>query len=571
MTGVIAAGIMIAATLAFVLYRNLRRAPASSADLEFTRVTGSGDVQRADISPDGKYMAYARETGGKRSLWLKQLATDSDVQIAGLGGDYCPGVAFSPDGSYVYFVRQDPLKHNGDLYQVPSLGGSSRKVLAGIAGPPAFSPDGQRVAFVRGAGDANDEDTLLTASLNGSGERVLASYKAPEQIDGDHAAWSPDGKTLAFIHSSPQRVLTTVAAEGGPAQPVAGAQRLEIYDLVWLPGSRHLLVVSVQSGSFQLYEVSLDGGETRQITHDLSRYRGARASADGKTLVTLQEQALFSLQVAMPGKELEIRTLSARNQNRDGWNGLAWAPDGKIVYTSVHNGRYDLWEMGADGSNPRRLTTNESSASLSLYPALSHLGSFIAFLQEDPNGQHSIWRMDRDGTDLKRLTEGQAPAISPDGQWLVFGARGGNSTLMKIPSGGGAASQVTDYDSAPDGYPVSVSPDGKWIACDYVTAGQPDSLAMVPFAGGKPAKLFPLPGTARRLFVWTPDGHAISFIDAVNGVDNIWEQPVVGGPPKLLTHFTSDQIVWFAWSRDDRLALSRGTDTTDAVLIKNFQ
>ena len=100
---------------------------------------------------------------------------------------------------------------------------------------------------------------------------------------------------------------------------------------------------------------------------------------------------------------------------------------------------------------------------------------------------------------------------------------------------------------------------------------------MVPFAGGQPAKVFPLPATAGGAWtsggplVWTPDGRAISFINSVNGVGNVWEQPVAGGPPTPVTHFTSDRIFYFDWSRDGRLALSRGTDTTDAVLIKNFQ
>ena len=105
-----AAGMVIAAALIYALYRAASHAPAPPAALEFTRVTGSGDVKQADISPDGKYVAYVRETAGKQSLWLKQLATDSDVQIATLGEDECPGLAFSPDGSYVYFVRQDPLQ-----------------------------------------------------------------------------------------------------------------------------------------------------------------------------------------------------------------------------------------------------------------------------------------------------------------------------------------------------------------------------------------------------------------------------------------------------------------------------
>jgi hypothetical protein len=94
---------------------------------------------------------------------------------------------------------------------------------------------------------------------------------------------------------------------------------------------------------------------------------------------------------------------------------------------------------------------------------------------------------------------------------------------------------------------------------------------MVPFAGGQPAKAFPLPATGGFLLVWTPDGRAILFCNRLNGADNVWEQPVARGPPKAVTHFTSDFIYWFDWSRDGRLALSRGTDARDVVLIKSFQ
>jgi len=564
----LAAGMVIAAALIYARYRATSHAPAPPTALEFTRVTGSGDVKQADISPDGKYVAYVRETAGKQSLWLKQLATDSDVQIATLGQDECPGLAFSPDGSYVYFVRLERLKDSGDLYQVPSLGGTPRKVLKEISGPPAFSPDGQRVAFVRAT---TVESSLLTASLDGSGERVLASDKAPEFIVPEPAAWSPDGKTLVFVLFSSQWVLTTIAAEGGQAQPVAGPHWQAITELTWLPGGRRLVVAGGPAGAsgMQLYEVSLEGGEARQITHDLSEYRGVRVSADGKSLLALQHQTLATVLVATPGKESEARTLSAGNQNGDGYLALSWTPDGRIVYGSAHNGHADLWEMGADGSSPQRLTSNDAS-SLSIFPAVSLRGSFIAFTEADRTGQLSIWRIDMDGGNLKRLTEGKmdvTPAISPDGLWVIFArAEGGKNVLMKVSSKGGPASQLTDYTS---GLP-SVSPDGKWIAC---VKDQPSpALAIVPFAGGQPAKVFPPPAAAGFLkIVWTPDGRAISFINSENGVENVWEQPAAGGPPKPVTHFTSDRIFWYDWSRDGRLALSRGTEPTDAVLIKNFQ
>jgi Tol biopolymer transport system component len=365
--------------------------------------------------------------------------------------------------------------------------------------------------------------------------------------------------------------LTTIAAEGGQAQPVAGPHWQAITELTWLPGGRRLVVAGGPAGAsgMQLYEVSLEGGEARQITHDLSEYRGVRVSADGKSLLALQHQTLATVLVATPGKESEARTLSAGNQNGDGYLALSWTPDGRIVYGSAHNGHADLWEMGADGSSPQRLTSNDAS-SLSIFPAVSLRGSFIAFTEVDRTGQLSIWRVDIDGGNLKRLTEGKmdvTPAISPDGLWVIFArAEGGKNVLMKVSSEGGPASQLTDYTS---GLP-SVSPDGKWIAC---VKNQPSpALAIVPFAGGQPAKVFPPPAAAGFLkIVWTPDGRAISYINNVNGVGNIWEQPVAGGPPKPVTHFTSDNIFWFDSSHDGRLALSRGTEPTDAVLIKNFR
>jgi serine/threonine protein kinase/Tol biopolymer transport system component len=513
-SALMAAGMVIAAALIYGLYRAASHAPAPPASLQFARVTGSGDVQGADISPDAKYVAYVRETGGKRSLWLKQLATDSDVQIATLGEDICAGLAFSPDGNYVYFVREVPQKPSGDLYQVPSLGGSPRKVLAGISGPPAFSSDGQRVAFVRNAYNGV-ESSLLTASLDGSGERVLASYKEPENIAPYRATWSTDGKTLAFALATPHgSFLNTIAAEGSPAPQVAGVSWSSIADLTWLPGSRHLVVSgSPQGGAWALYEVPVEGGQVRQITHDLSDYTGVRASADGKTLLVLQDQVFATLQVATPGKESEARTLSAGNQTCDGCAGLAWTPDGNIVYNSVHNGRGDLWEMGADGSNPHRLTNNDASSNC-FFPAVSLHGGFIAF---NRYGGLNLSRMDMDGGNLIQLAQGKedfAPAISPDGRWVIF-TRGesGKHFLMKVPSAGGQATHLTDNAWFP-----SVSPDGKWIACQYFPGqNEPSSLAIVPFAGGQPAKVFPLPGTLQPLVHWTPDGRAIAFRTIVNG------------------------------------------------------
>jgi TolB protein len=250
-------------------------------------------------------------------------------------------------------------------------------------------------------------------------------------------------------------------------------------------------------------------------------------SGDAKTLLALQDVVLRAIQVARPGQEAEAWPMSDGERNSDGANGLAWTPDGKIVYFSHANGRADVWEMGSDGSNPHRLTSNHDASSRSDYPSVSSRDGTIAFRHMDgTSGQFTIWRMDMDGNNQKQLTWGKIdvePSVSPDGRWIVFvGSQGGKSVLMKIPIGGGPASQLSDYTSL---FPA-ISPNGEWIACVYFPGqNQPSSLAVIPFAGGQPARLFPLPVSAvqpvNQTLGWTPDGRAISFVNTVNGVGNI--------------------------------------------------
>jgi Tol biopolymer transport system component len=411
---------------------------------------------------------------------------------------------------------------------------------------------------------------------------MLASYKDSESIETS-PVWSPDGKTLAFTVRNPNLHLATLPAEGGSLHLVPGEAWAEIDGVAWLPDSRSFIITGNLQGPLrsneanQIYEVPLDGGAARRITHDLSIYSGAGVSADGKTLVTHQLQYFVTLQLSARGKESEPTTVSAGNglignQAYDGSNGVATSRDGKIIYTSFHNRCWNIWEMGADGSNPQRLTDTDSSTDLSL-GAVSPRGDFIIFL-----GREGIWRMDRDGGHKKQLTHSGEwnPTLSPDAKWVYFvRGEGGNAALAKIPSGGGPMTVLTDKSN--NAYWPSISPDGKWIACIYGQQSTIDSghtpMAIFPVAGGKPVRVFSLPVFSHVPIVWTPNGRSVSFIyeNVVSGVDNIWEQPVAGGPARAVTHFTNLKIVCFAWFPDGRLVLSRSTRTNDAVLIRNFQ
>ena len=69
-----------------------------------------------------------------------------------------------------------------------------------------------------------------------------------------------------------------------------------------------------------------------------------------------------------------------------------------------------------------------------------------------------------------------------------------------------------------------------------------------------------------------PAGEAIDYVLTRKGVSNIWRQNLAGGTPKQITNFESGRIFDFDWSRDGKqLALTRGSESSDVILITNFR
>src|SRR2546422_4934903 len=129
---VLAVLLISAIGLAFGLYKLRARKPELNLQAgKITRLTNNGKVGSATMSPDGKYVAYTLVGELGSSLWVKYLATGSNVQIvppAGRGTGAGQST-FSPDGNYIYYLRTDVGRVPGVLYQVPVLGGTSKMLL----------------------------------------------------------------------------------------------------------------------------------------------------------------------------------------------------------------------------------------------------------------------------------------------------------------------------------------------------------------------------------------------------------------------------------------------------------
>jgi Tol biopolymer transport system component/DNA-binding winged helix-turn-helix (wHTH) protein len=538
--------------------------------MKITMLTTSGKATVAAISPDGKYVAHAMSAGNQQSLWLRHIATGSDKEIVSNAQVRYQQLTFSPDGNYIYFVR---FESEGKLYRVPVLGDSIQKLVSDVDSGITFSPDGRQIAYIRGYlpstearliaanADGADEKTLLTTKLSG----VFAS---PTRAWGP--AWSPDGEMIAFglNKNEPDGKywnVMTVRVKDQAEQQITHQKWTELGQLTWLSDGSGLIVAAADeesSPSQQIRYVSYPSGDVRTITNDTNDYSGVTLTPDSTSLVTVQIEQSSNVWMAPAGDAASGTQITSNNV--DGRNGICWAPEARIVYTTRARGSSDIWIMNADGAGQNRLTVDAGD---NFYPSVSLDGRYIVFTS-NRTADRCVWRMNIDGSNPKQLTheiQSAMPEITPNGQWVVYQDGGsGTRTLWKVSTEGGKGAQLTDYFSRNP----AVSPDGKQIAfvfLDEQATPKRLRIAIIPFDGGPPIKVFDLPPRQIR---WTSDGAALTYVDARSGVSNIWVQPLDGSPVKQITNFTTDRIIAYAWSPDGkRLACVRGNQSSDVVLI----
>ena len=143
--------VLVIAGAGYGIYRlNHRRPPATGTAMKIAQLTTSGSARNPAISPDGKYVVYEQiNKEHLLGLFLYQVATGSNVQIAGPIAQGIIPPTFSNDGSYVYYVNFEKEHPKGVLCKVASLGGEPRKLFDNLSSAVSFSPDGKRLAFVR--------------------------------------------------------------------------------------------------------------------------------------------------------------------------------------------------------------------------------------------------------------------------------------------------------------------------------------------------------------------------------------------------------------------------------------
>ena len=567
--GLFIALILIAAA-GFGVYSLLTKTAHAPFDhFSIENLTNNGHVSLAAISPDGKYLLDVHDENGLQSLWLRHIQTGSNTQVVTPAATRYASLMFSPDASYIYFVRRDEAEHTiSILYSAPVLGGTPKELVKDVDSPISFSPDAKKFVYLREHHDTPNFD-LLMANVDGTPDHAVFTNQTL-LTDSAAPVWLPDGKTIVIPVSQPTPTslggLATIdVATGKRADLALNSDRI-YYEPAWLPGGNGFIVsaASREMGLLQrqLGFVSFPKGEWRALTTDTNTYLHPSVSADGKMVAATASKYIFTLGIAPTTKPDELKPVQLMSQlNIWQWN---WMPGGKLI---IPQGG-DVKLVDPTGSESVLLSDKQGAPNQSAPCGTK----YIVFRKFSAAGSPALnlWRADASGANPMQLTHGnndQHPTCSPDGKWVYYVSIPENLALKRISINGGTPETVNSEPSS--GY--DLSRDGKFVAqLDVRELDHKLVLNMFSIADKK-LSYQNIDMRASEPIAFSPDGKSLVYTVRENGVDNLWEQPLSAGSAfKQLTHFTSDRIARFEFSTDGaQIAIERAHTESDAVLLRD--
>jgi Tol biopolymer transport system component len=265
-------------------------------------------------SPDGQYVAFesSREDDHLQIYVMRIDGTGVRRLTRSASIDVDP--IWSPDGKWIMFRSfATPQSEALDIVRIDGTGRHTI-VSAKSIGWPRISPDGKRVAFQ--SSDKNGKAEIVTLKINGTDPQPV-----PTGLDRPwDPAWSPDGKHLVFAQQPPDEEDPNTVTESVYISDVSGSNRR---------------LLATFQGFIQLPAWSPDGKTIAYQT-----WTAKRGDAD----IVLLDVATGTFS-------------SITHRDRPYLDETpAWLPDGRLLFQSTRDGRYEIYSMNKDGSDQQRLT-----------------------------------------------------------------------------------------------------------------------------------------------------------------------------------------------------------------------
>ena len=476
------------------------------------------------LSPDGERVAFVWDGGepGPSDLYVRGVGSGNPLRLTETDShEYSP--AWSPDGGQIAFLRQ--AGGNSDVVLIPSLGGFERTLstLTGTVDSPengrleglGWSPDGRWLAVSDRSPSLNavgvapgGAQAIFLLSVDSGEKRQLSSPSSNGRGDMQ-PAFSPDGKTLAFV-----RRLGLVKAQLY-LQPLAGNEPALladpngfIGDLDWTAdGSAILFEAGTESEAGSgLFRVPATGGTPERLAFGEQAYTISIARKAARLVYDRRSGEDTDIW-RLDGPAAEARSVPERliASSRIDW-APEFSPDGtQIAFTSERAGNNNIWVCASDGTRCFQLTDLFRAS----HPYWSPDGKQLVHNgREGSDDAHpNLYVTEIEGGLTRRLTEGYAGVASwsPDGERIYFDSnQTGEWQVWKIAAAGGDAVPVTrDGGVAP-----SASGDGNFLY--YCERETPCGIRRISVEGGESVPVVEVPNWSQ----WTLWESSIIYVSA---------------------------------------------------------
>ena len=421
-------------------------------------------------------------------------------------------------------------------------------------------------------------------------------------------AVSPDGRYVAhaFVEQGREGLRVRQVDTSATVQVVPPAD-VQIYGVTFTPDGNRLCYVAYPrgSGTATLFEVPVLGGPPRKLLEDVDR--DISFAPDGTRFAFLRglPGTGSAIVVANADGTGERTLVERRSPSAFVYTNVAWSPDGKVIAAATYDGqllRVALVAVDAATGAVQPIGSRrwESVSGLRWLPGAAGLIAATSDWAVSSGGQ--IWTVEYPAGTARRITNDLAGysrlSLSADARTLVTTRVESRGSLWVGPAGQpDRPARVAGIPDTLVAHPIRWTTDGR-ILYTANTDGNDDIWTTLPVGtlllgsyfdygegrtriamvradgGGAPGRLdVRLTLGSRFTMAWAPDGRAITYVRVTGGAANLWRQPIDGGPPTQVTHYTGgDLIAAHAWSPDGKLlAMVRAVTARDVVVIRDVR
>jgi WD40 repeat protein len=284
----------------------------------------------------------------------------------------------------------------------------------------AVSTDGTWLAYevwtCLGAGPCESEAGIWVTNALGERSQLTRSCPKPDSCDGVTWAWSPIGATLAVAQTGDAPGVFTVDPQSGEHHRISNTA--DVTAFAWSPdGSR------VAYAGSELHVTDLASGRTIS-SGNIGSVTTIAWSPDGTSLAVDSVSADRDRIIVVAADGSGQQTLVDQGAPQ-GPSAPAWSPDGsRIAYVSTPQKEgatnahfsFEVWVVGADGSNPTRIFAGKCCIGDWDGPIWSPDGERVAFF-DDVDVSYGTWlAMNADGTgEPDQITEVEAKSWGREG------------------------------------------------------------------------------------------------------------------------------------------------------------